>query len=424
MALRTDRPASAIGLLHLIAGAVTSFVIVWWRPHEGDPLTFIGAANHIAAGQLPYRDFSSEYPPIAVLNIFLPRLLGGDSQAGYMNWFSVISATLAIGTALAVAWLARRGWGSGRSLDPVCVFAGLCLAAAPLVVWRFDILPAFFSALALVAFAASRLGWAGVALGFGTMAKLYPAFLAPVFFAAAVIERRLRDAVTLGIALCVVVALILLIPVLEAGSNAFSYVLYQQDRGVEIEAVTGGLALLAHVANQVPATINFGFGAYQVDSPVLSTLALPNLIFEVALVALLVVACLLSFTRDQRETGSIQPGTVVRYLFATVLLAMLANKVLSPQYIVWAFPFAALLPWRQSLLVLVTAVVTTYLYPLSFQDLLQMHPNEVVLLNIRNALLVALFVWAAWPQRKARQSEVTFDTAPTRPAAIPKSSSP
>jgi len=114
----------------------------------------------------------------------------------------------------------------------------------------------------------------------------------------------------------------------------------------------------------------------------------------------------------------------VRYLFATVLVAMLANKVLSPQYIVWAFPFAALLPWRQSLLLLVTAIATTYLYPLSFQDLLRMHPNEVVLLNVRNALLVVLFVWAAWPQRQAPQSEVTFDAAPTTPAAMPKSSSP
>jgi len=110
-----------------------------------------------------------------------------------------------------------------------------------------------------------------------------------------------------------------------------------------------------------------------------------------------------------------------------VLVAMLANKVLSPQYVVWAFPFAALVSWRQSLLLLATVVVTTYLYPLSFQSLLQMHTGEVVMLNVRNAMLLVLFVWVVWPRRSApasRQSEATFDSPPTMPAAIPNTSRP
>src|SRR4051812_24127379 len=386
--------------------------------------------DHIATGQMPYRDFSAEYPPIALVNIFLARFLGGPSRDAFMNWFSLISLCVAIGTALAVLWLARRDWGAsgrGRWLDPVVVFTGLCLAAAPLVIWRFDILPAFFTALALVAVAASRPGWAGAALGLGTMSKLYPAFLIPVFVAAAVVERRARDAVVLVVASALVVGAILFIPVLAAGTSAFSYVLYQQDRGVEIEAMTGGLALLAHVFSNTAATISFGFGAYQVDSPLLATLAVPNQIFELALVVALVVACLFSFRRDHVAFGKVQPQTLVRYLLATVLVAMLANKVLSPQYIVWAFPFAALLPWRQSLLLLVTTIVTTYLYPLAFQNLLHMQTNEVILLNVRNALLLALFVWVVWPRRTATpepQSVAMFDSPPTTPAAIPNRNSP
>ena len=425
-----SRPVSIFALLHLFAGGLTALWVVWWRPTEGDPLTFFAMGDQIALGQMPYRDFSAEYPPVALLNIFLARFLGGPSKDPFMNWFSLISLGIAIGTALAILWLARRGWGAARSrhsLDPVVVFAGLCLAGAPLVIWRFDILPAFFTALALVAFAASRPGSAGAALGLGTMSKLYPAFLIPVFVAAAVVERRVRDAVVLVVASALVVGAILAIPVLAAGTKAFSYVLYQQDRGVEIEAVTGGLALLAHVVMNTPAKIAFGFGAYQVESPLLATLALPNVIFELALVVALAGGCIFSFRRDHAAFGSVEPQTLVRYLLATVLVAMLANKVLSPQYIVWAFPFAALMPWRQSLLLLATTIVTTYLYPLSFQNLLHMQTNEVILLNVRNALLLALFVWVVWPRRSVRpelQSVAMFDIPPTTPAAIPNRNSP
>ena len=53
----------------------------------------------------------------------------------------------------------------------------MVLAALPQVIWRFDILPAFFSALALAAVASRKPGWAGFALAAGAAVKLYPAFL-------------------------------------------------------------------------------------------------------------------------------------------------------------------------------------------------------------------------------------------------------
>ena len=45
--------------------------------------------------------------------------------------------------------------------------------------------------------------------------------------------------------------------------------------------------------------------------------------------------------------------TLINFLLATLLLVMLANKVLSPQYIAWLLPFGALLPWRKTALLLV-----------------------------------------------------------------------
>ena len=111
--------------------------------------------------------------------------------------------------------------------------------------------------------------------------------------------------------------------------------------------------------------------------------------------------------------------TLVHFAAATVLVVILTNKVLSPQYIVWVLPFVALLSPRKSLLFLAIVVLTTLVYPLEFQALIKLHPVQVVLLNVRNALLVVFFAWVTWPQRGG-QNEAMFENPPTSPAATPK----
>ena len=397
----TERPITMVGLLHLLIGGAMTALVIAWHPHEGDPLPFLPTAEKIVAGGMPYRDVTSEYPPLAVLNITIPRVLSGVSHPWYQTWFSVISLGFALATFFVVWWIARRGWSIERPLDSAAMFAGLSLTAIPLVAWRFDILPAFLAALALAAWVAGRAGWTGFTLGVGAMAKIYPVFLGPVFALAAIFERRWREAIVLVIGGAIAVALILAGPVLVAGTKAFSYVIYQQDRGVEVEALPGAIAMAAHAFFRAPATVQVGFGSWQITSPALSTLTIPTLIFNVAIIAITVAALLYSFRRDVRETGSVQPQTLVTYLAATVMVLILTNKVLSPQYLVWLFPLVALLSWRQSLLLVVIGIITVFIYPLNFASLLVMRPNPVVALNVRNALLVVLFFWIVWPRRPA-----------------------
>ena len=72
---------------------------------------------------------------------------------------------------------------------------------------------------------------------------------------------------------------------------------------------------------------------------------------------------------------------------------ILANKVLSPQYLVWLLPFAALLPGPQALLLVAASVLTTIEYPILFDALRSIDPFPVLVVNVRNAMLLALFVW-------------------------------
>ena len=186
---------------------------------------------------------------------------------------------------------------------------------------------------------------------------------------------------------------------LAAGKNAFSFLTYQELRGIEIESVTGGIALLAGAFGGPPAVVNFGFGSFQVTSPLLASLEAPQFIFEAAIVVGLLVAGAYSFVRDVREEGSVQRATLVQYSVATLLVVILTNKVLSPQYLVWLLPFVPLMSARKSLLFLVITVMTTVLYPLTFVDLVDVQRGATLLLNARNALLVAIFVWAVVPRR-------------------------
>jgi uncharacterized membrane protein len=382
----------------VVVGAAMTLLVLLSRPGDGDPLVFMKIADQSAKGLVAYRDYPIEYPPLALVPIDLPRLLGGPSPLKYELLFAAISLLLALGTGAAVYWLARRQWSSETPANAVLLFTGLALAGAPLVYWRFDILAAFLTVLGLVAYAYCRPTWSGLALGFGVVSKLYPGALVPVFALAQVFERHLRWATLIVVGAAIASLAVMTETFLAAGSGAFSFLAYQQDRGVEIESVGGGIALLASVLGQAKAAISFGFGSYQVSSPIIDSLGLPQLALNAVLVISLLAALFISFRRDARNGGTIRPATLVRYSLATLLVVILVNKVLSPQYLIWLLPFAALLPSRQSVLLLVIVVLTVLLYPLGFGALVSVQAPAVVALNVRNLLLVVYFAWVVWPR--------------------------
>ena len=97
--------------------------------------------------------------------------------------YSFVFGAVALATTLvcgvAVSWLAARGWSRENALDAMLLFVAISFALSVCIIWRFDILPAALTALALVALAAGRPGWAGVAIALAVATKLYPAFLVP-----------------------------------------------------------------------------------------------------------------------------------------------------------------------------------------------------------------------------------------------------
>ena len=393
-----QRRFDPLALLHLSVGVAMTLLVVISQPAEGDPTVFSTIAGESARSLVAYRDYPAEYPPLALVQIDLPRLLGGPSPQTYILIFTFISVLVTLATGAAIYWLARRRWSTESPANATLLFTGLVLAGAPLVFWRFDILAALLTTLGLVAYALCRPAWSGLALGLGALTKLYPGTLVPIFALAQLFERHVRWAVLVVAGAALAVVAVMAQVFLVAGTGAFSFLAYQQERGVEIESVSGGIALLASVLGRVNTAISFGFGSWQVSSPIIDALSIPQLVLNAVLLAALLAGLWISFSREARNGGRIEPETLVRYSLAALLVVMLINKVLSPQYLVWLLPFAALLPSRQSVLLLVIVVLTVLLYPLGFESLLRVEPAAVLELNLRNLLLLVYFAWVCWPR--------------------------
>jgi hypothetical protein len=384
-----------LALIALTLGLTAAVAVILVAPSDGDPLVFMRIADPIAAGAVAYRDVPVEYPPIALLPIVLPRVVVGVTAPGDLYTFvfgaTALATTLFCG--VAVSWLAARGWSRENALDAMLLFVAMALALTVCIIWRFDILPAALTALTVVAVAAGRPGWAGLALGLAVATKLYPGFLVPVFLAYYAFSGRYRSAAFFLFGLVVTLAAIMAQVYLVAGADAFSFLTYQRDRGTEIESVVGGLALAADALFGIPARVYFAFGSFEVSSRAVRALAAPDFVLQVALTLALAITGLRAALHDRRVFGAVTRGTLINYIVAALLVVILANKVLSPQYLAWLLPFAALLPGPQALLLVAASVLTTIEYPILFDALRAIDPFPVLVVNVRNAMLFVLFVW-------------------------------
>src|SRR5262245_36018374 len=64
-------------------GVSMTLAVIVARPREGGPQVFFEMANKVARGLVPYRDFVLEYPPMALVPLTVPRLLGGHIESAY-----------------------------------------------------------------------------------------------------------------------------------------------------------------------------------------------------------------------------------------------------------------------------------------------------------------------------------------------------
>jgi hypothetical protein len=341
-------------------------------------------------GDVPYRDFSVEYPPGA-LPLFVLPAVGHEGDADpYRRVFERLMIVCAGGLVIALAF----ALGALRA-SAVRILAALTLAAiAPLllgsvVLTRFDLWPASLAAAALAALLWQRFRLAHGLLGLGIVAKLWPGLLVPLAVAHVWRHRGRRDglicaAITVGVVVAVVLPFFVLAP-----HGVWSSFERQLSRPLQIESVGASLLVASHHV--------FGTGVTMVSSRGSQNLAGSTAAaigwLQTALQLCVVCAVWAVFALRRRSQEEL-----VRFGAAAVVAFIAFGKVMSPQFLVWLIPVVPLVRRWSAAALFVAALVLTqawfpqryWSYALGFDETMTwlVVARDLVLVALLGALLI------------------------------------
>jgi uncharacterized membrane protein len=356
----------ALVVLGLSTALVPAMGVV---PEGGDLDVFYGYATKIVHGDVPYRDLRLEYPPGALAAI-VPPALGTPSEHTYAVRFEF--AMLGLFAAL-ILLLARRP-------RAAFVVALAPLLLGPVVVKRFDVLPALLTLVALQLTVRRRYAWAGAALGLGTAVKLYPVLLLPLLVVAAGRRAGIRAVGAFAVACAAVVLPFFVL----SPHGLIESVRDQVGRHLQIETPLASLALLAHSLGIVKVGVVSEAHTYGLGGSSGALLAV--------LTTIVFVACLVVIWLNAPRLVASREGLVLAWA-ATLCAIVVFGRVLSPQYLIWLVPIVPLVGWRATSWLVAALIATNLWYPGPYLDVvLHMDRGDIVLLVVRNALLTALLV--------------------------------
>jgi uncharacterized membrane protein len=355
-------------------------------------------ATKMGQGQVAYRDFSVEYPPGALATFYLPYLASDNLQEyGTAFTFEMLLFDL-IGLLLVLAIGRKAG------ISPWSCLIGYTLAIiaiGSIAVQRFDMVPAVITLGALYAFSRGNYKTAWAILAIGTMTKLFPGILAPLFLIYQWRRGGLRGLIP-SLAIFGAVALAIALPLLALDGHGFiSSFTVQSQRALQLESTYAAFLLLGNSLGIVSAHPIQGGMSFDISSSLAGPLARYSFVF-MGLGLLLVYGlyyrnCLkLTPSLKRIAPGAASTADILNYAFATLLVFLIFNKVFSPQYMVWLFPLFPLVSGRFRsafwVVFLVAACLTWYIYPLHYYDLLDTQQVAVDALVLRDVLMIFLAV--------------------------------
>lgn len=240
---------------------------------------------------------------------------------------------------LALAWLTTL-WATAMLAGPRRIWDAALVGASPIVIFQiftnFDALATAFAAGALLAWARRRPALAGVLIGLGVAAKLYPLLLLIPLALLAIRTGRMREVTRTAVA-AVVAWLAVNLPIMVLFPRGWSeFFRLNTRRGDDMDSIYNVVKSFTGWQGFDP---NLGFW----EPPVVLN----------AMTAGLFAACLIGIgyivlTADRRPR-------VAQVAFLVVAAFLLTNKVWSPQFSLWLVPLAVLaLPQRRILLAWMT----------------------------------------------------------------------
>ncbi len=318
--LTFERPARHLDLRVVAVMALVLFhlftpLTTVTRPGFGDARavgTDPGRYQEIAvATGTPGRDFRVEYPPLAVLGMRVIGRSGLHTLMARLAWLNGL-ADLAIGLALWWAWSRRAA----------LAYLVIVLPLLAMLMAEFDLIA---TAIAVVGLACTRKGRhvvGGVLIAAAAFVKIWPVLLVGVL-----LLWRHRRAVVAAITTLVGGGLAWI--AWSGPRGPIDVLTYRGARGWQVESTVGALVGLlggakAHVEQ----------GAYRVGHPA------P--ILGVILAGATGIGLGYWYWRTRRRDAGAVAQNAGTWLLGALAIVLVGASLLSPQYLVWGIPFAAI----------------------------------------------------------------------------------
>jgi len=317
----------------------------------------------------PYRNFEVEYPPATLA---LVEATHGFDQASTLQKLIVSELVLDLTTVGVLAW----AWNRRTALAYLALSAPMILF--PFLYVRIDLLTVFLSTLGLGLARKGLQRSGGTAMAVSIYAKVWPAVLLPVLL----IERKTKATV----AWAVTFVLAGLAWVLWAGTDGPMQVLsFRGSKGWQIESMVG---IWYHWSNPLASHVEGGAWRTAAAIPAYGRPLLT------ALSGLTVLAAWYLAWRRRRagDDDSVVYGMAP---LVCVLGLLIFAPILSPQYILWLLPSAAIVVARRNWVIGGLTLAVTALTTIVFATILTQIKGQfwsMVPLVGRNALLIVMLV--------------------------------
>jgi uncharacterized membrane protein YhaH (DUF805 family) len=401
------------GALLAATFCLTFLVDPWQDELVSDIPLYNFYADLFLDGVLPYREFGFEYPPLAAPLIALPGLVSLDPET-YRYAFAVLVFVLAAGAMFATGRLAALG--GGREWVALLVVALAPVATGAMIRTHFDLAPVVCLVVGLVAIGTGRSKTGFALFGIGGAIKLFPLVAVPIAVAWLLGQGRRGEAATGLVVAAVVVALTVGAGIGLSADGAANAVEYHVDRPVQIESLPATVLNAVEEAGGRAPVPKHSHRSDGLTHPAADAITAGFLVLlAIAVMTLTVAAARLE---DVRGLG----------LVALTGAAAVATfgKVLSPQFMLWLVPLAAVAwAWGMYALGVVTTAaiaVTLVWFPDRYFDLVDRDDELLAAVAGRNALLLLMLALAGWETRRlVRASRAAAGSTPQARPAVPRS---
>jgi hypothetical protein len=372
---------------HLIAYAVLILSSLALLPDleadvQGDVQLYQNISQDLLAGKLPYRDRSLEYPPYVIPIILVPRAFENAS----ISYSMAFKYQVLIADVLLKLLLFGIGLQQPNKLRAFLPLLSYCFTVPFLhffFLQRYDVWPALICIVGIWLFCSGRYALSGVFFAAGVGVKVYPIVFLPPLFLIAAHRGKVRQFFG-GIAggLMPIVLLSFALP-------WWRFAAFQGARGLQCESLCASMIWFAKRMGLAQSKWVFTKAWFEVQGT-LADAVLPwaRLLFAAGVIFSVGWATWVAASCEKLSIGSLS-----RLLLIPLLGFVAFNQVLSPQFMVWILPIAALGLLEGSvapmILLVLATTVTHVIFPSFHGDYSNgLNLPETTVLVLRNLTLV------------------------------------